>query len=69
LIKGIDNPIVKAYHSYQVDMAVLYGAERSRAEKEMREVLDLEFALANVSDFMFGFELFLTVMVSDFTAK
>jgi hypothetical protein len=62
LIKGIDNPIVKAYHSYQVDMAVLYGAERSRAEKEMREVLDLEFALANVSDFKFRFELLLILM-------
>jgi hypothetical protein len=40
---------VQAYHAYQVDMAVLYGADRSRAEKEMREVLDFEFALANVS--------------------
>lgn len=37
-----------AYHSYQVDMAVLYGADRARAEKEMRDVLNLEFALANV---------------------
>lgn len=49
LIKGIENPIVKAYHAYQVDMAVLYGADRERAEKEMRDVLDFEFALANVS--------------------
>lgn len=49
LIKGIENPIVEAYHSYQVDMAVLYGADRKRAEKEMREVLEFEFALANVS--------------------
>ena len=29
-------------------MAVLYGADKTRAEKEMRDVLDLEFALANV---------------------
>lgn len=49
LIKGPENAIVQAYHSYQVDMAVLYGADRKRAEKEMREVLDFEFALANVS--------------------
>lgn len=48
LIKGLENPIVEAYHSYQVDMAVLYGADRKRAEKEMREVLELELALANV---------------------
>lgn len=49
LIKGIENPIVAAYHSYQVDMAVLYGADRARAEKEMRDVLNFEFALANIS--------------------
>lgn len=48
LIKGLENPIVAAYHSYQVDMAVLYGADRKRAEKEMKEVLEFEFALANV---------------------
>ncbi len=30
-------------------MAVLYGADRLRAEKEMREALEFEFALANVS--------------------
>ncbi|CAH1722964.1 unnamed protein product [Chironomus riparius] len=49
LVKGFENPIVQAYHAYQVDMAVLYGADKSRAEKEMRDVLDLEFALANIS--------------------
>lgn len=48
LIKGLDNPIVTAYHSYQIDMAVLYGADRKRAEKEMKEVLEFEFAIANV---------------------
>lgn len=49
LIKGMENPIVTAYHSYQVDMAVLYGADRNRAEIEMKNVLNFEFALANVS--------------------
>jgi hypothetical protein len=53
LVKGFENPIVQAYHAYQVDMAVLYGADRTRAEKEMREVLDLEFALANVRTSLF----------------
>ena len=51
LIKGLENPIVQAYHSYQVDMAVLYGAKREDAEKEMGEVLQFEFALANVRKF------------------
>ena len=44
----MNNTIVQAYHSYQVDMAVLYGADKSRAEKEMKDVLEFEFALANV---------------------
>lgn len=48
LIKGLDNAIVAAYHSYQVDMAVLYGADRKKAEKEMKDVLEFEFAIANV---------------------
>ena len=48
LIKGMDDTIVQAYYSYMVDMAVLFGAERNNAEKEMRESLNLEFALANV---------------------
>lgn len=48
LIKGLESPIVQAYHSYQVDMAVMYGADQNRAEDEMRDVLEFEFALANV---------------------
>jgi neprilysin len=49
LLKGLENPVVSAYHKFQVDMAVLYGAEQKRAEIEMREALDFEIALANVS--------------------
>lgn len=48
LLKGLENPVVKAYHSFQVDLAVLYGADKTRAEKEMRDALDFEIALANV---------------------
>jgi hypothetical protein len=33
-------------------MAVLYGADRNDAEKEMKEVLDFEIALANVRRFV-----------------
>jgi hypothetical protein len=39
---------VSAYHKFQVDMAVLYGADKARAEKEMKEAFDFEVALANV---------------------
>lgn len=35
------------------DIAVLYGAERSRAERELKESLEFEAALANVRLFLF----------------
>lgn len=50
LINKLAEPFVQAYHSYQVDLAVLFGADRSRAESEMREVLDFEIELAEVSE-------------------
>ncbi|XP_059610149.1 neprilysin-2-like [Phlebotomus argentipes] len=49
LIKGLDDKIVQAYYSYMVDLAVIYGAERSRAEKELNESLAFEIKLANIS--------------------
>lgn len=49
LLKGIDDPVVEAYHSYQVDLAVIYGADKEIAKKEMMEALNFEIALANVS--------------------
>lgn len=48
LIKKLDEPFVQAYHNYQVELAVLFGAERARAESEMKDVLDFEIELAEV---------------------
>jgi neprilysin len=48
LLKGLENPVVAAYHKFQVDMAVLYGADRKQAEEQMREAFNFETALANV---------------------
>jgi hypothetical protein len=47
--KGLDNELVKAYHKYQVDFAVIFGAEKQRAESEMLDVLLFEKSLATVS--------------------
>lgn len=47
-MKGVEDPIVKAYHEYMVDLAVILGAERTRAEAELFESLNFEIALANV---------------------
>lgn len=49
LVKGLDDKIVKAYYNYMVDIAVIYGADRDRAERELLESLEFEIALANVS--------------------
>lgn len=39
---------MKAYYEYMVDVAVIYGANRSQAEQELRESLEFEMDLANV---------------------
>ncbi|CAB3363322.1 Hypothetical predicted protein [Cloeon dipterum] len=48
-IKGFEDKVVTAYYSYLVDLAVLYGAERSRAETEIKESVMFEMKLANIS--------------------
>lgn len=53
LIDGLDNEIVTAYYEYMVDVAVIFGADRSRAEKEMKDSLEFEMQLANVSSLEF----------------
>lgn len=49
LIGGLNDSLTKAYYDYMVDMAVIFGAEKSRAETELRESLNFEISLANVS--------------------
>ncbi|XP_049801090.1 neprilysin-2-like isoform X2 [Schistocerca nitens] len=49
LLKGLSDKRVDAYYQYQVDLAVLLGAERTRAERELRQSLEFEIALANMS--------------------
>jgi neprilysin len=51
LVKGMTDKVVSAYYSYMVDLAVLFGADRSKAETELKESLNFEMALANVSSF------------------
>lgn len=50
LIDGIEDKVVRGYYDYMVDMAVIYGADRTRAEREMRDVIDFEISVANVSN-------------------
>lgn len=52
--KGLEDKIVKAYYEYMVDIAVIYGADRSRAERELMESLEFEMKLANVGFVIFS---------------
>lgn len=38
-----------AYHKYMVEVAILLGANRTKAEKDMSEVIQFEKRLAQVS--------------------
>lgn len=49
MVKGIDEPLVQAYLNFMVDNAVIFGANRTAAEKELKEALEFEIQLAKVS--------------------
>ena len=49
LTKGFSEKLVDAYYKYLVDIAVALGAKRDRAAKEIRESIEFEMKLANVS--------------------
>lgn len=49
LVKGLDDKLVKAYYDYMVDIAVIFGADRKVASRELRDSLDFEIKLANIS--------------------
>lgn len=42
------NLTFQAYQSFQVETAILFGADKDRAVEEMAEVLKFEIALSNV---------------------
>lgn len=57
LINGMDDDTVKAYYKFMVENAIVFGANRTKAENEMKEALELEFKLANASiNFCLKFE-------------
>lgn len=49
LNRGLNDKLVQAYYEYMVDIATLLGAERARAEVELKQSLQFEISLANVS--------------------
>lgn len=56
-MEGVDDKIAKAYFNYMIDVATILGANRSRAEKELRESLQFEIKLAEVIIFCVTFSV------------
>lgn len=50
LSKGMNDKIVSAYYNYMVDIAEILGADREQAKIELKESLEFEIKLANVSE-------------------
>lgn len=48
LLKGINDKNVKAYFDFMVENAIIFGANRTTAEIEMKDALEFEIKLANV---------------------
>lgn len=59
LNRGFSDKLVLAYYDYMVDIAALLGADRARAEVELKDSLQFEMKLANVSKLLYIFVLYL----------
>ncbi|KAK0181204.1 hypothetical protein PV327_003506 [Microctonus hyperodae] len=49
LVKGRNDNNVKIYYKFMIDIAVMLGADRKRAEIELEETLNFEIKFANIS--------------------
>lgn len=48
LVKGIEDTNVRAYYDFMVDAAVIFGANKTDAERELLDSLKFEIELAKV---------------------
>lgn len=62
LLKGFNDSDVQAYYNYQVNMAVLLGADRDRAKQELKESIEFEIQIANVWNFLYMMSLLLIMV-------
>ena len=49
LVNGLEDDDVNSYYNYMVNVAVLLGADRATAAKELKESLEFEISLAHAS--------------------
>lgn len=52
-LKASSEGDMEAYHKYMTNVAVLLGANKTTANEELKQVVELERKLANVSCFKF----------------
>lgn len=64
IMQGLDGEVVKAYYNYLVDVAIIFGADKSTAEKEIKDAVDFEINLTKVS-FKKGFYQITLVLLFD----
>ncbi|XP_044751900.1 neprilysin-2-like [Coccinella septempunctata] len=48
LKKGMNETLVRAYYEYLVDIAILYGADKNQAVKDMKQYLEFRIELAKI---------------------
>ncbi|XP_034935150.1 neprilysin-2-like isoform X2 [Chelonus insularis] len=46
--KGLDDPTIKAYYSYMIDIAELLGVDRNQAKNQFADVLEFEMRLSKL---------------------
>ncbi|CAL4153530.1 unnamed protein product [Meganyctiphanes norvegica] len=49
LLKPFNDSNVQAYYKYQIGMAILLGADRKRAERELKEAIEFETEIAKIT--------------------
>lgn len=49
LTTGLNDNVSHVYKKYMTDVAVIFGADRTRAEQELNETFDFEIKLTAVS--------------------
>lgn len=56
MFDGLEDDNTKAYYNYLVDLAVIFGADQSQAQREIEEAVQFEMELAeviNIQKFIF----------------
>ena len=48
-MKGYEDSDVKIYEKFAINIAMLFGANETTAQKEIKDMVDFEIRLANVS--------------------